>query len=80
MSDFFFLQITIILEVFGNYKEYEKKFEYLIKPLSLLRKYYKNLFYTKKMPIELKKKNLEKKNIRKWGMIFQYMNNINIII
>ena len=27
-----------------------------------------------------KKKNLEKKNIRKWGMIFQYMNNINIVI
>jgi len=52
VSDFFFLQITIILEVFGNYKEYEKKFEYLIKPLSLLRKYYKNLFYTKKMPFK----------------------------
>jgi hypothetical protein len=29
---------------------------------------------------ELKKKDLEKKIIRKWGMIFQYMNNINIII
>jgi len=70
VSDFFFLQITIILEVFGNYKEYEKKFEYLIKPLSLLRKYYKNLFYTKKMPIELKKKKLKEKEHKKMGHDF----------
>ena len=29
---------------------------------------------------EKKKKKLREKEIRKWGMIFQYMNNINIII
>jgi hypothetical protein len=27
-----------------------------------------------------KKKKLREKEIRKWGMIFQYMNNINIVI